>query len=108
MFRLSLFAALLFAASTASADDRPCGPDRMPPFLKRFVPQGFAGADFRPACRQHDRCYDNHGIPRKQCDQAFQANMHCACEQSRFPALCRMAANRRYRMVRLFGGAHRD
>lgn len=108
MFRLCLLTAILMTASTATADDCPCGPDGMPRFMKRLVPQGFAGADFRPACREHDRCYDQHGIPRKNCDLAFRANMHCACQNSKFPLLCRMAANHRYRTVRLFGGIHRN
>ena len=107
MFRFSFVAALLFTMSAVSADDSPCGPEGVPPFLKRLIPQGFAGADFRPACRQHDDCYDNHGVPRKHCDQAFRADMYRACENSRHPRLCRMTANRRYRTVRLLGAPYR-
>lgn len=99
-----LFLSLAMPASLA-AQDYPCGPDGMPMFLKRLVPQGAYGADFRPACRQHDRCYNIPGSNRKQCDRNLKANMHCACERSKHPVLCRMAANHRYRMVRLFGGS---
>lgn len=90
-------------SATTFADDYPCGPDGMPRFLKRMVPQGAFGADFRPACRQHDRCYSACGADRKQCDRQLKADMHCACQHSKHPVLCRMAANHRYRMTRLFG-----
>ena len=106
MTRLLLMSVLALAALApqAYADNYPCGPDGMPLFLKRLVPQGAYGADFRPACRSHDACYGS-GASRKQCDQQFRSNMHAACNCSRHPILCRMAANHRYRMVRLFGGS---
>ena len=103
---LWIFGCLCVCCSSSSmADDYPCGPDGMPTFMKRLVPQTAFGADFRPACRHHDRCYSACGADRKQCDKQLKADMHCACENSKHPLLCRMAANHRYRMTRLFGGS---
>ena len=40
---------------------RPCGPGN-PYGGNRLIPQGFYGADFRPACAAHDACYTGSGI----------------------------------------------
>lgn len=92
------------SAGVAAADDYPCGPGGLPLFLRRLVPQEAFGADFRPACRAHDSCYTSTGRSRKDCDKQFRSAMHSACANSDRPILCRMAANHRYRVVRLFGG----
>ncbi len=99
MFVLGLMG---FTAKTAEAGCppwRPCGPG----LHNWLIPQGAFGADFRPACAQHDACY-TAGCNRKACDCQFRATMHQACECSRHPALCRMRANAYYTATRLFGG----
>ena len=102
-FLICFFCLAVAVGPSAAADDYPCGPAGMPLFMKRLIPQGAFGADFRPACRQHDWCYQS-GLSRKACDRAFRQQMHCACAGSRHPFLCRMVANHQYRMTRLFGG----
>ena len=83
--------------------DTPCAPDWLPGPLRGLAPQEFHGADFLPACRVHDHCYETCGVTRRQCDVAFRANLHDACCCSQFPCLCRMKANSMYWLVRLFG-----
>ncbi|MFO0975200.1 MAG: hypothetical protein U0996_02320 [Planctomycetaceae bacterium] len=113
--RVRLFAALcaLFLAlpSVAMADGpygcppwRPCGPGN--PFGGNlWLPQRAFGADFRPACANHDACLAA-GVPRAQCDRQFLQNMNCACESSRHPLLCRMQARWYYAGARVFGGLY--
>ncbi|QDT65761.1 phospholipase A2 [Calycomorphotria hydatis] len=79
---------------------RPCGPGGV---LNYLIPQGFAGADFRPACRRHDACYRIHGVSRAACDRQFYRDLHCACRNSKFPWLCRLHAKTYYNSVKLFG-----
>lgn len=81
---------------------RPCGPNES--FgMNWLIPQGFFGADYRPACAQHDACLMSGCYSRKACDRMFLANMDCACNHSRFPILCRLEARKCYLGVRLFG-----
>ena len=82
---------------------RPCGPGN-PWGGNRLVPQGFYGADFRPACAGHDACYTGSGIPRRECDRQFLCNMYSACENSSNPRACQRKARHYYFMARLFGG----
>ncbi|MEQ9407331.1 MAG: hypothetical protein RIK87_06370 [Fuerstiella sp.] len=86
----------------ADCNGRPCGAG----LFNWLTPQGHKGADFRPACRQHDACYSGGFFSRKSCDQAFLNNMLCACRNSTNPAACERRARRMYRNVRLFGGLH--
>ena len=72
--------------------NRPCGPEGMKGPLARLIPQGFAGADFKPACRRHDRCYATYGSDKKACDRRFLSDMQTACSGSRRPLLCRTVA----------------
>ncbi len=60
--------------------------------LRKLIPQGAFGADFKPACRAHDACYDTPYSNRDACDARFRENMVCACSQSRHPVMCRMMA----------------
>lgn len=93
MLLLGLTVLLLGAPSTATAvDPRPCGPARMTSPLKFLIPQGIAGADFRPACRRHDACYDTAGANRHACDRQFQRDLIAACDRSRCPLFCRFVA----------------
>lgn len=78
----------------------PCGPVG----LEWAVPQGFAGADFRPACARHDRCYGTPGVSRAECDRNFHRGLRCACKNSRHPILCRVTADTMFVATRLFGG----
>jgi len=78
---------------------RPCGPGTRRNLIRLFIPQGFAGADFKPACREHDHCYGLKGVDKAACDSAMYAQMLCACENSRRPRLCRLTARIMYRSV---------
>lgn len=78
---------------------RPCGPGTRRNLIRLFIPQGFAGADFKPACREHDHCYGLKGADKAACDAAMHAQMLCACENSRRPRMCRLTANLMYRSV---------
>ncbi len=89
--------------ATADASDCPCGPNWWGP-LTRLIPQGFGSVDFRPACRQHDRCYDRRsGITRAECDRVWRDQMLTDCANSPSPHRCARRALLMYRMVRLFG-----
>ena len=81
-------------------DGRPCGPA----VINLVAPQGFFGADFRPACAAHDACYGASGASRAECDARFRAAMHAACADSRFPGGCHACAESRYFAVKTFGG----
>ncbi|MFO1020532.1 MAG: hypothetical protein U0903_07535 [Planctomycetales bacterium] len=80
---------------------RPCGPGNSWGG-NRLIGQFGYGADFRPACQAHDDCLACGGC-RKDCDRQFRANMHCACNDSRHPALCRAKANMYYAAARIMG-----
>jgi hypothetical protein len=103
--------AIVLACGTASAGgygstgrfctgDGPCGPVG----LEWAIPQGFAGADFRPACARHDRCYATPGASRRDCDRQFSRGLHSACANSRHPVLCHMTAGTMSVVTRLLGG----
>lgn len=96
-----------FPGGRAAAADllvsRPCGPDRLKGPLRRLIPQGAFGADFRPACRAHDACYDTPGADKASCDRTYLRSMESACESSRSPVLCRMVARAMYRPVSRHG-----
>ncbi|MDB5387348.1 MAG: hypothetical protein JWM11_2994 [Planctomycetaceae bacterium] len=106
-----LKSALLFSlvtlafCSDAKADCppwRPCGPGNTWGG-NRLVKQGFFGADFRPACANHDACLQT-GACRRDCDQQFLNDMRAACECSSNPKACDRKAKHYYHMARLFGG----
>jgi hypothetical protein len=85
---------------------RPCGPGQTWGG-NRLVPQGFYGADFRPACANHDACYASCAN-RRDCDRQFLQNMQSACDCSTHPMLCRHKARCYYINARLFGGLVRQ
>lgn len=109
LLRTALTLVLLVAATgpalaqEPAAEDRPCGPKWLQGPLKYLIPQGFAGADFKPACRCHDRCYAAQPS-RPACDAQFLRDLDCACESSRSKTLCRVVARVMHGSVRLFGG----
>ncbi|MCA9240193.1 MAG: hypothetical protein KDA37_08340 [Planctomycetales bacterium] len=85
-----LAVALLLCAQTVVASDcYPCGPENLPPAIKRMIPQEFHGADFRPACRRHDRCYGAPGANKCACDLRFLKDLNSACNCSEHPVACR-------------------
>lgn len=91
-----LTAALFLTCTTISnglAEDYPCGSVSMGPVMKRLIPQEFNGANFRPVCRRHDRCYDTLGADKRACDRQYRKGMHAACKCSRTPIRCHMAAS---------------
>lgn len=99
--------ALLMLGNVCSAVDmepRPCGPDSMRGPLRYLIPQGVAGADFRPACRRHDACYGVPSVDRNQCDKQFLRDMQCACKDSRHPIRCRITARLMYAATRVGAG----
>ncbi len=109
MFRRRLLAcataAILMSGSSLLAHDtsRPCGPAAMKGPLRFLIPQGVCGADFRPACHQHDDCYDEPGVNKDRCDRRFLRDMECACSQSKHPRLCRFVARVMYRATKKRG-----
>lgn len=98
------FVCLAFGSS-AKADCppwRPCGGGNTWGG-NRLVKQGFFGADFRPACANHDACLAN-GVPKSCCDQQFLNDMNAACECSSNPRACQRKARFYYNVTRVFGG----
>lgn len=85
------------------ADGRPCAPSWLPAPLTRLVPQQFAGADFRPACRAHDSCYGAAAWSRRSCDLVFRDQLFSACASSRCPIACRATAQSMFLLTRAFG-----
>lgn len=102
---------ILASAATVEAADyvdpystnSPCGPNDRNGLLKRLIPQGWRGADFRPACRQHDTCYTTSGTNRKRCDNSFQRSLEASCANSRNPRMCRFVARAMARAVDRYG-----
>ncbi|HMO15584.1 MAG TPA: hypothetical protein PKD64_16560 [Pirellulaceae bacterium] len=88
-----------------SQDDRPCGPEGRNGILSRLIPQEFHGADFRPACRTHDACYDTFGSSRRECDRQFRDDLLRACDCADRPIACRIVARNMARATRLGGGS---
>lgn len=43
------------------------------------VPNGFMGANFYPACAEHDCCYGECNHYKNDCDTNFRANLNLAC-----------------------------
>ena len=104
----AVFSLILFAGADAQArcpSWRPCGAGDTW-YGNRLVPQGFYGADFRPACAAHDECLAS-GACRADCDRQFLSNMCAACQSSSNPRACERKARMYYRMTRLFGGLAR-
>lgn len=105
--RLGCFLLVVTAGAPAAAADllasHPCGPDSVKGSLRRLIPQGAFGADFRPACRAHDACYDTPGADKSTCDRNYLRAMECACESSRHPVLCRIVARTMHRVTSRHG-----
>ncbi len=87
---------------------RPCGPDSLTGPLRKLIPQGVAGADFRPICVRHDACYDTYGANKGECDRRYLDEMKCACRNSRHPLRCRITARIMYAFTHRGGQAAFD
>lgn len=98
---------IVAGSGAVSAQDcpwwRPCGPGNTWGGNLLFK-QGFHGADFRPACQNHDNRLASGMYSRAQVDRMFLDDMYCACDSSSHPILCRMKARHYYIGARLFGG----
>lgn len=112
-FSLVWCAVVAFSGGTAEAKPRadgscpawrPCGGGETWGG-NRFIPQSRAGADFRPVCAAHDKCYEDSCKPRKQCDKEFLDGLNCACASSSRPRACQRRAKLMYVAVRLFGSS---
>ena len=66
-------------------------------------PSVVLGADFKPACNTHDRCYGTCGVGKKHCDKQFKEMLYSACNSSYNPANCRYVANQYYTAVSVGG-----
>ena len=44
-----------------------------------LVPDGFMGASFMPACRNHDECYETCDMPKGTCDRNFGNELRKIC-----------------------------
>jgi len=114
VMRWVLLATIFLAANSAAAQDwggcppwRPCGGQNT--FGGNlWMPQGFYGVDFRPACARHDECLANPYNSRLGCDQQFLAGMYDACDCSPHPLLCRHKARMYYFGTRAFGTIYRQ
>ena len=97
---LALLAACSIGGCCNPRPYRPCGPG----FLNNaFVPQSFAGADFRAACQRHDDCYATGVCSRKACDDHFLNEVLASCNGSKHPCWCRHWSWHWYLRVRLLG-----
>ena len=95
-----LFAILLLTSTLSAREQRrPCGPGSRRNLIRLFIPQGVLGADFKPACRQHDSEYGTPGTNKAESDLAFYNRITCACENSATPRLCRWITRIMYSAV---------
>ena len=98
---IAIVATLLSTPAWAECSaGRPCGPESLKGPLAKLIPQGVFGADFKPGCRRHDRCYGTLGSDKDACDARFLSEMQCACKQSKHPTLCRAVARLMYLSLR--------
>jgi hypothetical protein len=84
-----------------AAQERPCGGSEG--FLSKLIPQGWKGADFKPACITHDDCYDTYGAERAACDERLRQSLLASCENSRRPRQCKRVVRLMHKGVRKFG-----
>jgi len=104
LLRTAAVCSLIYFASCAVSEAgcppwRPCGNGNSWGG-NRLVPQGFFGADFRPACACHDACLQTC-TSRCDCDRQFLCNMQSACDSSCNPRACYRKARMYYGMARL-------
>lgn len=93
----------VLAGNAAGQDDCPCGPSSRNGPLARLIPQEYHGADFRPACRAHDACYNCPGADKEACDRQFLQDLVRACQNSAHPRRCEAWARRMYLATRVGG-----
>jgi secretory phospholipase A2 len=81
-----------------------------------LVPDRWGEADFTPACRAHDACYETCGASKGECDSRFRSDLRSACRrgyrhwwQAQGRAACLVVAEGYALAVeRLGGDAYRD
>lgn len=85
-----------------SVDRFQCGPNN---WVGALVPERpWGGADFHPACLEHDACYSKASrVNRYNCDVAFRVNMYAACAAQGKGSTCRSVASTYFYAVRGFG-----
>jgi hypothetical protein len=47
--------------------------------LTPFIPNNFLGANLKPACDDHDRCYETCNRNRRRCDSQFHQQLKAIC-----------------------------
>jgi hypothetical protein len=82
-----------------------CGTDHGWIANAKLLPQTAGGANFRPACNDHDRCYSTPFASKKACDDQFYLDMKQRCETRAFDdrQFCRAGAWIYYNAVK-YGG----
>jgi hypothetical protein len=103
MKRFLVLVAVLIPVAANGQSWRPCGGDNSDG--NPLIPQGWRGADFRPACAKHDAYYNNKNSPvsRAQADWIFLNDMLEQSKYSSRPIQARIVARNMYRAVRVFG-----
>jgi hypothetical protein len=94
---------IALVGTTFADEDRPCGSEKATGIMRYIVPQGAGGADFKPACRSHDRCYETPCADKAACDRAFLRDMQAACNCADRPIKCRITARIMYFAVKVGG-----
>lgn len=83
----------------------------------RYVPDSYFGANFNPACKSHDCCYDRCNSNRGVCDTEFRATLRTACNnaypgasfyQTRQRSLCLSTADYYFEQVNSDGQSYYD
>lgn len=102
--RLSAIVFWICLAGSASVDAgcppwRPCGAGNTWGG-NRLVRQGFQGADFRPACANHDACLKTCAS-RADCDCQLLNDLNAACDTSSNPRACYRKARQFYAAARI-------
>ncbi len=58
-----------------------------------IVPDSYDGADFLPACRRHDTCYETCGANKGACDRGLYSDLVTACNRAgKFGGRCPLVA----------------
>lgn len=69
-----------------------CGP--MGGLLTPLIPNTFFGANLKPACDFHDRCWGTCNNSREKCDRRFEELIRAECRSHFSPGLRRLACYR--------------
>lgn len=95
------------AVFATTASEFQCGPNNWVGYLVPDNPPG--GANFHPACVNHDTCYSvGSTTPRATCDANFLADLDAACAAAGAGSTCTAEAKVYYETVRTFGKSFYD